>query len=153
VKKLAVVVLLVVAGCQRKVEVGSVPSATPVANASGAATAREALQLFLATAKAQDLQAMSNIWGSASGSARSSSVMSASELEQREIVLMKCLRHDSYTVHGETPAAGGERVFSVELKLGTLMPRTDFTATPGPAGRWYIRTFDLDRLQQICQKR
>src|SRR5687767_4207675 len=69
VNKLAVVVLLVVAACQRKVEVGSVPSANPGPNASGATTAREALQLFLATAKAQDLQAMSNVWGSASGSA------------------------------------------------------------------------------------
>jgi hypothetical protein len=153
VKKLAVVVLLVVAGCQRKVEVGSVPSATPSSNASGAATAREALNLFLASAKAQDLQAMSNIWGSSSGSARTGSTMTADQLEQREIIMMKCLRHDSFTVVGETPAAGGERVFAVELKLGTLAPRTDFTATLATDGRWYVRTLDLPRLQQICQKR
>jgi len=156
VKKLAIVVLLVFAGCRRQVQVTSVPTATPPtagANATGAATAREAVQLFLATAKAQDLQAMSNIWGSSAGPARTSTEYDAAELEKREIVLMKCLRHDTYSIMGETPAAGGERVFSVELRLGSLTPRSDFTTTQGPASRWYVRTFDFEKLQQICQRR
>jgi len=156
VKKLAIVVLLVLAGCRRQVQVTSTPTAiTPPAsaNVTGAATAREAVQLFLATAKAQDLQAMSNVWGTSAGPARTSTVFSAAELEQREIVLMKCLRHDSYSILGETPAAGGERVFSVELRLGSLPLRSDFTTTQGPASRWYVRTFDFEKLQQICQRR
>jgi hypothetical protein len=151
VKKLAIVVLLVFAGCRRQVQVGTVPTADP--NAPGAATPRAAVQLFLATAKAQDLQAFSNIWGSSSGPARTSAVMGAAELEQREIILMKCLRHDSYSILGETPAAGGERVFNVELKLGGVTARSDFTATLGPANRWYLRNFDTTKLQQICQTR
>lgn len=151
VKKLAIVVLLVFAGCRRQVQVASVPTAGP--NVSGAATPREAVQVFLATAKAQDLQAFSNIWGSSTGPARTSAEMGTAELEQREIILMKCLRHDSYSVLGETPAVGGERVFNVELKLGSLTARSDFTATPGPASRWYLRNFDVPKLQLICQKR
>lgn len=154
-KKLAIVVLLVFAGCRRQVQVTSTPTATPPpnANATGAATAREAVQLFLATAKAQDLQAMSNIWGSAAGPARTGGVMSAADLEQRQIVLMKCLRHDSYTILSEAPAKGGERVFSVELRKGTLMPKANFTATPGPESRWYLREFQLEALNQICSSR
>src|SRR5262245_3387902 len=69
VKKLAIVVLLVFTACHRKVTVTSAPTATVDANA-GAATARDALQKFMAAGKAQDLQAMAEIWGSKSGSAR-----------------------------------------------------------------------------------
>jgi len=155
VKKLAIVVLLVFAGCRRQVQVTSTPTAiTPPAsaNVTGAATAREAVQLFLATAKAQDLQAMGNIWGSAAGPARAT-IGDQERVEKHLIVLMKCLRHDTYSIMGETPAAGGERVFNVELRLGSLPLRSDFTTTQGPASRWYVRTFDFEKLQQICQRR
>jgi len=155
VKKLAIVALLAFAGCRRQVQVTSTPTATTPANANatGAATAREAVVLFLATAKAQDLQAMSNIWGSSAGPARSSTAFDAEELEKREIIMMKCLRHDTYSILGETPAAGGERVFSVELRIASLTPRSEFTTTQGPGSRWYVRTFDFEKLQQICQRR
>lgn len=154
VKKLAIVALLVFAGCRRQVQVTSVPTASAAnANAPGAATPREAVQLFLATAKAQDLQAMSNIWGSAAGPARTSAVMSAAELEQRQIVLMRCLRHDSYAILHESPAKGGERVFTVELRKGTLTPRANFTTALGPENRWYLREFQLEALNSICTSR
>ena len=146
VKKLAIVVLLVVVGCHRQVKVTTAPVADP--NAPGAATPREAVQTFLATAKAQDIQAMSNIWGSKDGPIRNT--QPADQLEQRSIYVMRCLRHDSYSILSETPAAGGERMFTVEVRRGSLIPRANFYATLGPRSRWFLREFQLEALNPLC---
>src|SRR3954468_22866244 len=61
VKKLAVVLLLVAASCRRTVTVAS----PPTAGQPGAVSPRAAIAKFMASAKAQDLQAMALIWGSA----------------------------------------------------------------------------------------
>lgn len=143
-KKLAIVLFLVVAACQRKVAVTSAPAL----NTPGAATPREAVQLFMAAAKTQDLQAMSNIWGSAAGPARST--MNQQELEQRQIIIMRCVKHDTYSIVGENPIAGGNRVFVVEIRLGTLTPKSNFTAIQGPANRWYLLELELQPLRDIC---
>lgn len=146
-KKLAIVLLLVVAGCRRQVVVGSASGV----NTPGAANPREALQLFMAAAKSQDIQAMSNVWGSSAGPARST--ISREELEMRAIYMMACLKHDSYQVLGEAPAPGGERVMAVEIRYRDLTRPTNFTATRGPADRWYIRTLELEPLNDICPRR
>ena len=103
--------------------------------------------MFMTTAKSQDLQAMSNIWGSSSGSARST--MDQAQMEMRLVYMMRCLRHDSYTIMTETPAMGGERMFAVQVKRGTLTPVANFTTTPGQ-GRWYVSNVDLAALNTIC---
>ena len=146
-KKLAIVGLLVVAACTRQVSVGT--AANP--NMPGGATAREAVQKFLVAAKAQDLQAMSNVWGTSAGPARST--MDQQVLEQREIILLCYLKHDSYRIASEAPATDGERVFEVETKYKDLTRSANFFATPGPAGRWYLRAFDSEKLTDICQRR
>lgn len=147
VKKLAIVGLLVVAACTRPVSVGT--AANP--NAPGAATPREAVQKFLAAGKAQDLQAMSSIWGTSAGPARST--MEQEELEQREIILLCFLKHDSYKIASESPASNGERVFNVEMTYKDMTRAANFFATPGPAGRWYLRAFENEKLTDICQRR
>ena len=144
-KKLAIVLLLVVA-CQRKVEVGSPSATTP-----GGANPREALTKFMASAKAQDLEAMANVWGTSSGPARAT--LSREQWEQREVIMMGCLKHDSFSVLGEAPAAGGERVFAVEVKYRDLTRTTNFVVTRGPSERWYVRIFEIDPLAQICTSR
>ena len=146
-KKLAIVVLIVLTACHRKVSVTSAPTATVDGNA-GAATPREAVQKFMATGKAQDLQAMSEIWGSESGPARAN--MDKEVLEMRLIYMMRCLRHDSYTILGETTLAGGDKQFQVQVKRGTLAPTTSFTTTPGPKGRWFLKQFEPEPLNTIC---
>lgn len=143
-KKLAIVLLFVVAGCRRQAVVTSAPGT----DAPGAATAREAVQKFMASAKAQDLQAMGNIWGSSAGPIRNT--IPVDEVEKRSIYIMRCLRHDTYSILGEVPVASGERAFTVEVRRGPLTPRADFTATRGPADRWYVRTFELEKLNAIC---
>ena len=146
-KNLAIVGLLIVAGCTRPVSVGT--AANP--NTPGGATPREAVQKFLAAAKAQDLQAMSNVWGTSAGPARTT--MERQELEQREIILLCYLKHDRYRIVSESPATNGERVFDVETTYKDLTRSANFFATPGPAGRWYVRTFENEKLTDICQRR
>jgi hypothetical protein len=143
VKKLAIVVLLVVSACRREVVV---PPTT--AGTAGAATPREAVNRFMAAAKVQDLQAMSNIWGTPAGPA--SSTMGKEELEMRELIMMRCLKHDSYAILSEAPAADAERVFSVELRLRNFAARSPFTTTRGPQNRWYVKTFEIEPLRDIC---
>lgn len=137
--------------CRRQVEVGSPPAGQPSAVAGvGGATAPEALERFMAAARVQDLDAMSVAWGTTAGPVRST--MNRTEWEQREVVMMRCLRHESYRVQGEGPAAGGERMMIVELKYRDLTRATNFYAVPGPKQRWFIRQVDLEPLQLICQR-
>ncbi|MEX2154865.1 MAG: hypothetical protein WD825_16095 [Gemmatimonadaceae bacterium] len=130
------------AGCRRQVVVTSAPGAP------GAATAREAVQLFMASAKTQDLQAMANVWGSSAGPIRNT--IPADEVEKRSIYIMRCLRHDTYSILGEVQIAGGERGFTVEVRRGNLTPRADFNTTQGPENRWFVRIFELEKLNPIC---
>jgi hypothetical protein len=152
VKKLAIAVLLVCAACKRQVVVGSPPpGATANVNAPGAPNPREAVRMFLAAAKDGDVQAFSMIWGSAEGPARGSRFFqSDTALEQRAIFLMTCLKHDSYRIVSEGPAAGGERLLNVELKYKTLTGSTDFMTAAGPKERWFVRHFEPKTLQHIC---
>ena len=146
VKKLVVVLCVVLASCRRQAQVGSAPGS----NTPGGTTPREALQRFMTAAKAQDIQAMSNVWGTTAGPARST--MDKTELEMREIILMCYLSHDSYSVLGEAPAPSGERALAVELKYRDLTRSTNFYATLGPASRWYIVKFDNQALNDICAR-
>lgn len=154
-RKLAIVVLLVMVSCKRQVSVTSAPSGQPATtvnpNATGGATHRDALARFLQAAKVQDVQAMSNVWGTTKGPARTDrTFMSIEAMEQRIIFMMRCLRHDSYTVNSETPAVGDKRNFTVTLKLGALTAVTDFTTTPGPEGRFYLETLDISKVNVLC---
>jgi len=147
VKKLAIVLLLVIAGCRRQVVVSTAPGV----NTPGGASARDAVQRFMAAAKAQDLQAFSNVWGSTAGPARTN--MDKDELEQRQIILLCYLKHDSYRVLSEAPAANGERVLTLENKYQDLTRTANFFATRGPENRWYVREFDPESLRAICARR
>jgi hypothetical protein len=144
VKKLAIIVLLAAAACTR--QVASSPQTS--ANAPGAATPREAVSKFMASAKVQDLQAMSNIWGGPKGPARET--MDKESLEMREVIMMRCLRHDTYSVLNETSAPDGERHLSVEVRLRGVAARSNFVTTKGPRDRWYVKDFALGTLQSIC---
>jgi hypothetical protein len=142
--------------CKRQVSVTSAPSSQPTAasanpNATGGATHREALTRFMQAAKVQDVQAMSNAWGTSKGAVRTDrSFMTVDEMEKRIVIMLRCLRHDSYSVLNETQAIGGERIFQVQIKFKSLTAVSDFTTTPGPESRFYVRTLDFEKLQAIC---
>ena len=157
-KKLAIAVLVVLsaAACRRQAIVTSAPTppgqSTPTtANTVGGANGRDAVQKLLAAAKAQDIQAMSIYWGTANGPARDDRQnMTVENMEQRLIYMARCLRHDTYTIRGETAIVGGERQFTVELRYRGGGATEDFVTTPGPGGRWFVSKFDVVKLNTIC---
>lgn len=119
------------------------------AESTGAPTPALAVERFLGSARAQDLQAMSAVWGTAKGPARD--VVDRSQLEQRELIMMCYLTHDSYQVLSEGPAVGGKRSFAVQLRRGDLSRATTIVAVPGPSNRWYVEQVALEPLRDLCQ--
>lgn len=111
-----------------------------------------ALAEFLASVRAQDLQAMSGAWGDKDGAVRDNRKMSRQEMEQRELLLMCYFRHDSYRVLGDSPGQDDERVLVVELTKGTLKRTTNFYLTRGRE-RWYVRSADIEPVRDLCSDR
>jgi hypothetical protein len=151
VKKLLLMSLLFAGACRsRTTETPStapVPAATssamPGSSIPGASTPRFAVDAFLSAVKAQDLQALDRIWGNKDGPVRNSKTMTRQEVEQREIVLIRCFRHDSHRILSESPAADAERMLEVELVQGTSRSITKFFTTKS-GDRWYVRSADMD---------
>ena len=137
----AVLVLGVVAGCRGKY-------ASPSTRAAGASTPREAIERFLGTAKAQDYEGMSLVFGSAKGPARGT--VEKVELEKREFILMRCLRHDRFQIGSETQTASGDKVLGVQLWFKDLTATSNFTVVEGPTKRWYVQEFRYEDFQSIC---
>jgi hypothetical protein len=140
VKKLAIVVLLVVSACRRQ-----------TVGISGAPSARVAAEMLLAAGKAGDLDALGRIWGTAKGPAIAT--MDRESREQREVVMITCLKHDRYAVLVDAASAGGRRILNIELKYKEVTAATNFTVTQGPGGKWYVEAFDLKDLERICTAR
>ena len=117
-----------------------------------ASVPRPALDAFLAAVRTQDLQAMSAAWGDKDGPVRDSNRLGREEVESRELIMMCYFKHDRYRVLGEQPAAGGERVMSVELIKGTLSRTTNFFMT-NAGDRWYVRTADMEPVRDLCKQK
>ena len=147
-KKLAMLLLLaapVMTACR------TTPPATrpAVDRASGGATSSSAaVEAFFAAAKAQDIQALSLIWGSEAGPARAT--LPREELERREIVMLCHLRHDRYAVIAESALLGQQRRVTVDLTQGAQTRRTNLVTVPSATGAWYVLSVDLEPLQQFC---
>ena len=129
----------------------SQPAVAPVGNVTGGSSARSAVLAFLDAGKSQDLQALAAAWGSTDGSVRDTGGIPHDEMEKRELVMMCYLSHDSHTILSDAQAANNERVLNVQLKRGTLTRTANFYAVPGPAGRWYVRSFDMEALTDLCK--
>ena len=139
--RIALVLLFVVATACHNPPRGS--------DVTGAPTSALAVERFLGSAKAQDLQAMSTVWGSVKGAARD--VTDRSQLERRELIMMCYLTHDSYRVQSEGPAQEGKRAYVVELRHGAIARSTTFTTVLGPSSRWYVEDVKLEPLTDLCQ--
>ena len=126
-----------------------VPAPAPVSAAPIAAGPRPALDAFLSAIRGQDLQALSIAWGDKNGPVRDTKVFSREEMEQRELILIRCFKHDRFRVLNEAPAADGERVFQVELVRGTVTRVTDFFTAKAP-DRWYVRSANMEQVKDLC---
>lgn len=117
----------------------------------GASSPVAAAELFLAAARAQDLQAMGLIWGTENGPARGT--MDPNDMERRQVVMMCHLRHGSHRIVDETSLLQGQRRVTVDLTAGTMTRRTNITAVPAKNGAWYVLAVDLEPLRDICATR
>lgn len=146
-RKLLLIGLLFAGACKtRTIEV---PAPSPVTAVPAAAGPRPALDAFLSAIRAQDLQALANAWGDKNGPVRDTKVFSREEMEQRELILIRCFKHDRARVLNESPAADNERTFQVELVRGTVTRVTDFFTAKGP-DRWYVRSANMDPVKDLC---
>lgn len=127
------------------------PSAGAAPTAVGAATGRAAVEAFLGAVRAQDLQGMSALWGSAKGLARDQ--LKRDELEKR-LVIMQCLmQHEKFAFVEDRPRlqAGGRQDHMVTLTKGKLSATTTMATVIGPGGRWLVEDVDVTKLRDFCQ--
>jgi hypothetical protein len=153
-KKLSVALVLV-AACHSAAATPSSsvsPAGAPFGPVTGGATsARAAVASFLAAARNEDLQALAMVWGTASGPARNT--IPRDELEKRELIMICFLRHDRYQLVSDAESTGGQRRIEAELEQGMVIRTTAFTVVPGPDGRWYVQSFDMEAVRDFCAKR
>jgi len=142
--------LVLVAACHRSVSTSPTPSATVAAQTQiGASDAPGAVRAFLAAAHDQDLQAMGAAWGTVKGPVRDQ--MPRDEMEKRELIMLKCLQHDSYEILSNSPSTTGQRLLAVQLKRRNLTHSWDFTTVAGPNNRWYVLEFNMDLTDAFCR--
>jgi hypothetical protein len=150
-KKLIVSLALVGAStaCATRVVSGPAPvGASSGSGNVGAPDAVSAVRGFLAAAKEPDLRAMGTLFGDVQGPVRQSE-----DLEKREVIMARCLRHDSYDIVGDAPNPGGGRNFVVNLSFHEISRSANFQVVMGPERRWYVQSFDPTALNDICSRR
>lgn len=104
--------------------------------------------LFLNAVKAEDLQAMSTVWGTESGPAREQ--MDRAELDKRLILMQGCYNHDRFTVVGESTDQQGQRLVKVDIVRGLRSKSPTFVIVRGPSDRWYLKDTDFRIMSDFC---
>jgi hypothetical protein len=112
---------------------GLLPPASPEA----------AVRTFLNAVKANNLPAMSEVWGSSRGPAKG--YMKRDELDQRLTVIRTYLDHEQFEIlpsQSGLPAADGRRRVQVRLTRKGCTPVVPFTVAPYRGG-WLVADIDL----------
>jgi hypothetical protein len=119
---------------------------------TGGVNPRDAVDRFLAGARAQDLQAIGAVFGNEQGPMRDHSDRAI--IERQLLIQLQCARHDKATVSEPVRGEGGRQVFVVEMKQGTNTATVHFTTIKGPSDRWYVLIFEIQALQNkgFCNK-
>ena len=137
------VVLVLLVGC-RSTSSGRVPG-----TAEGSTSGEAAVLQFLEGSRAQDLQAISSVWGDEEMPTRDRVQMQ--EWERRLLIMMCHLRHDESSIGPAQMAEGGRTVFPVTLRQGEKEAISMFTvARNRRSGRWFVADFDLRPLRDHC---
>lgn len=151
-KRLAIV-LLVLTACRTSTTTTTgtaspVPATGP--QSVGGATARTAVEHFLTAVRAQDLQAMSTVFGTSRGPSRDN--MEREQLEKRLIILQCYFNHDKSRIVGESPGEQGHRIVTVELTRGRLVRSPRFYAVRGPGDRWFVDNMEIAAVREFCRE-
>ncbi len=125
------------------------PPSTSTSQLTGAPTARSAVEAFLNAVRAQDIQAMSVIFGTSRGPSRDN--MNRDELEKRLIILQCYFMHDKFRIVGESLGEGGHRVIATELTRGTNTRTPRFYTIAGPGGRFYVDNMEIVAVRDFCR--
>lgn len=138
---IAMLVLLSVVACGPKI--------TPSSGVTGATSSEEAIVTFLGAARAQDLQAVSAVWGNDESPTRDR--VERQELERRLMIIVCHLRHDESRIGSAQSGEGGRTLHQVELTKGTIKATVPFTTVRNSKnGRWYVEDVDLRSAREIC---
>ncbi|HEY8166811.1 MAG TPA: hypothetical protein VIF83_14760 [Gemmatimonadaceae bacterium] len=151
-KRLAIV-LLVLAACRTATTTTTTsgtaaPAPTTGPQSVGGATPRGAVEQFLAAVRAQDLQAMSTVFGTSRGPSRDN--MDREQLEKRLIILQCYFNHDKFRILGEAAGEASHRILTVELTRGRLVRSPRFYAIRGPGDRWFVDNMEIAAVAQFC---
>lgn len=144
-------VLMAVAACSSTTHTVTTTAGPANTNQTGGADAVSALRGFLAAAKQQDLQAMGGLFGDRDGTARDR--IPRDNLEKREIIMATCLKHDRYDIVGDAPGTAGSRTLAVNLTKGDKSAVVNFELVPATDKRWYVQSFDIQKLMDDYCKR
>ena len=119
---------------------------------TGGANPRDAVERFLAGARAQDIQAIGAVFGNDQGPLRDHA--DRTTIERQLLIQLQCLRHDKSVISAPARGEGGTQVFTVDLTQGTLTASPHFTVVRGPSNRWYVEIFEITVLQNkgFCSK-
>jgi len=152
VKKL-LLVMLALSACTRATTTTTTGAGAPRTTGPqlvGASAPQMAVEQFLTAVRAQDLQAMSVVFGTNRGPARDN--MDREELDKRLIILQCYFNHDKSRMLGETPGEGGHRVFTVELTRGRFTKSPRFYAIQGPGDRWFVDNMEIAAVREFCRE-
>ena len=141
--------LLLLSACktvQVPVGLGTAPGVTVMASSgAGADSPRAAVETYLAAAKAQDLQALTTVWGDERGSIRNTAPRE--DVEKRAIIVSCFLKTTSATVGEPSRSEGARLMLPTQLTQGKATANPKFTVTQGPGSRWFVVDFDMTMLQ------
>lgn len=116
---------------------------------TGAPAPRSAVEAFLAAVRAQDIQALTNVWGDERGPVREH--LGRDEVDKRSLIMQCYFSHERFRIISDTPTSGTQHLFRVELSKGSLTRTTNFTVTRGPSNRWYVENAETNPVKDLCQ--
>ncbi|HJU87840.1 MAG TPA: hypothetical protein VJ672_00520 [Gemmatimonadaceae bacterium] len=147
----AAIVPLTLAACSQATTTSTGSVATPATPAGmvGTTTPRAALEQFLDAVKSQDVQAMSQVWGTTKGAAREQ--IPRQELEKRILVMQCYFSHDKYRVTNDSRTDRGH-TFHVALTKGNMTRETSFYTVRGPSNRWFVENAEMDPVKDLCRQ-
>ncbi len=126
------------------------PAPSPVnSNVTGGASPRTAVEAFLTAVRAQDIQAMSVIFGTNRGPARDN--MDRDELEKRLVILQCYFNHDKFRILRDLPGDAGHRIVVAEVTRGTNVRTPSFYTIAGPGGRFYVDNMEIAAVRDFCR--
>jgi len=135
----SLLVLVAIVGCRR----------TAGGPEAGALSSTAAVQQFVDAAKAQDLQAMSAVWGNAEAPVRDRE--DRQQLEKRLLIMVCHLRHDEARIGAAQTGPQGKLQHRVDLTQGSKKASPVFTTVRNTkTGRWFVEDFDFQSLASFC---